>query len=152
VWLQSSGWARRAGGGWAGRLELLCSDGYIVAGGRALASVAWVRFLKHRRATLREWDAGETLRRTAGPEAASQYNPHLFRTDEQVRALELKCVAEGTFFSSSGRRRTYYMKTEFLVGACCGEKTPYVFAEECDGKIHGRPISARALRRLGVLL
>jgi hypothetical protein len=36
------------------------------------------------------------------------------------------------------------------VGVCQGEETEYVFAECTSGFVHGRPISKRALRALGV--
>lgn len=42
------------------------------------------------------------------------------------------------------------MRTDIVVGVCCGDETPYVFAE--SGSIHGRPISERALKKLGAKL
>ena len=111
----------------------------------------WVRYTHHRQAAIAEWDAGLTLKRTAEPEEDSQYNPHLFGTDQAVMRIELLCVETGTQIRDSGNRETKYLRLPgVIVGVCSGEYTEYVFAECTSGFYHGRPISAAALRRLGV--
>jgi hypothetical protein len=64
----------------------------------------------------------------------------------------MECVEKGTLIRDFGHKRTYYMKTDSTVGACCGELTEFVFAEENKGRVHGRPISLAALKKLGVKL
>ncbi|HVC94627.1 MAG TPA: hypothetical protein VND64_13090 [Pirellulales bacterium] len=112
----------------------------------------WQRYKKHRKATRRDWDSGKALKWSEDNEGASQYHPYLFGTDEAVRQIEFQCVENGTEIHASPNKRTYYLETEQIVGACCGELTRYVFAEwhRSGGAIHGRPISITALRKLGV--
>jgi hypothetical protein len=112
----------------------------------------WKRYPFHRKANATSWDKGEAQARTAKKEK-SQYNPHLYATDDQVRELEERCVDTGILISDFGIKRTYYLKTDHVIGVCRGELTSYVFAEwhQC-GDIHGRPISEAALRNLGVKL
>ncbi len=101
---------------------------------------------------MRQWNSQEAHQRTAAPDAASQYNPHFFGTDEAVQELEMKCVEKGMLISESVHRRTYYMKVDEIVGVCRGEETNFVFAEETSGNVHGRPISKAALREMGVVV
>lgn len=113
----------------------------------------WQRIDKHRKATVRTWTSGEARAWSAQNESQSQYNPIEFGTDEAVRDLELRCIEEGTLIRETGNKRTYFMLTEMIVGVCHGDEATYVFAEWHDsGMIHGRPISERALKRLGVRL
>jgi hypothetical protein len=113
----------------------------------------WLRYRKHRRATVGEWDAGVTLRETAQIGADSQYNPHLLETDEQVRELELRCYLQGELIRDSINRETrYFQIADTIVGACSGVYTSFVFVECTSGFFHGRPISPKALRRLGVIV
>lgn len=42
-------------------------------------------------------------------------------------------------------------KADKIVGVCSGEETQYIFAEwRSDGLVHGRPISVKRLREMGV--
>ena len=117
----------------------------------APAPLRWARYTHHRQATIEEWDSGETRKKTRGKGRDSQYNPHLFYTDEQVQALELRCIQEGVTIKESGHRITKYLRLEgTIVGACRGMETEYVFAECTSGDYHGRPISTLALRDMGV--
>lgn len=116
---------------------------------------AWQRRLKHRKATARTWDNGDAQLWSAQHQSESQYNPHLLRTDDDVRDLELRCVNEGVEIASpSTVKRMFYMERPDLgdhVGACSGELTYYVLAEwHRSGAVRGRPISATALRQKGI--
>jgi hypothetical protein len=114
---------------------------------------AWQRIDKHRKATVRTWASGEARAWSSQNESRAQYNPIELATDEAVRDLEMQCVEQGTLIRETANKRTYYMRTDVMVGVCCGDETPFVFAEWHDsGIIHGRPISERALRKLGVRL
>lgn len=76
-----------------------------------------------------------------------------FGSDEAVRDLEMRCVELGTLLRETTNKRTYFMRTDIVVGVCCGDETPYVFAEWHEsGSIHGQPISERALKKLGAKL
>ena len=111
----------------------------------------WQRIDKHRKATVRTWASGEARIWSAQNESRAQYNPIQFGTDEAVRDLELECVEGGTLIRDASNKRTYFMRTEMIIGVCCGEETAFVFAEwHGSGVIHGRPISQTALRKLGV--
>ena len=116
---------------------------------------AWQRRLKHRKATIRTWDNGDAQRWSAQHVSESQYNPHVLVTDNDVRAIELRCLNEGIEIASlSTVKRMFYMERRDLgdyVGVCSGELTFYVFAEwHRSGAIHGRPISSTALHQKGV--
>jgi hypothetical protein len=81
----------------------------------------------------------------------SQYDPHL-SLDEQ-RTLELLCIDEGEAYTDVGEVQKFYMKVDRIIGACSGELTDYIFAQWDGGKgglIHGRPISVKRLREMGV--
>jgi hypothetical protein len=113
----------------------------------------WERYLVHRQAKPEEWDNRTTHKRTKGKRADSQYNPHLFSTDESIRELETKCMREGTQIESSTDKilKKYMRVPGITVGACRGMDTEYVFARATmDGSYHGRPISEIALREMGV--
>lgn len=114
----------------------------------------WVRYSHHRGATVDEWDRGITVRQTqkiGGRTQDSKYNPHFFHTDEQIQAIELRCITDGVVIRDSGHRVTKYLHIRgVIVGACCGVETEYIFAECTSGDYHGRPISIEALRDLGV--
>lgn len=113
----------------------------------------WQRIDKHRKATVRTWMSGEARAWSAQNESRSQYNPIDLGSDDAVRELEMRCIDEGTPIRETAHKRTYFMRTSIVVGVCCGAETTFVFAEWHDsGMVHGRPISERALERLGVKL
>ena len=118
-------------------------------------SRTWQRRLKHRKATIRTWDNGDAKRWSAQHQSESQYNPHLFGTDDSVRDLELRCIDEGIEIPSSSKvKRMFYMERRDLgdyIGVCSGELTYFVIAEwHRSGAIHGRPISPTALQQKGI--
>jgi hypothetical protein len=108
----------------------------------------WQYYTHHRRATIAEWDAGETLRNTANGGDA-QYNPHIYSTHESIRELELHCILDGKIIRETPNKLTAFMKLDVVVGACSGQYTPYVFAECTSGFYHGRPMCEDALRKIG---
>jgi hypothetical protein len=115
--------------------------------------IKWEYYEKHRKVTTRLWDNGEALAISRQDESEAQYNPHLFQSDAEVSAIEIKCVAEGIPIKQRPNKWTFYLKLDCIVGVCCGEETEYVYAEwRQDGGIHGRPISEKALREKKVRL
>jgi hypothetical protein len=105
----------------------------------------WEQRNKHRKATSRNWQAGIEWTKTRD----SQYLPEL--TDEEVRVLEEGCIDEGTVYRDSPHIKKFYINAGRVVGACSGELTTYVFAEwHNTGSFHGRPISIKRLREMGV--
>ncbi len=112
----------------------------------------WERYPKHRKATTRDWDSGLVLKWSAAHESHAQYNPYGFGSDEDVEELEVRCVNDGTPICMGETKWTFYLNVYRVVGVCCGQETDYVFAEWnlSGGAIHGRPISKKALRAMGV--
>jgi hypothetical protein len=110
----------------------------------------WLDYTHHRRATIQEWDSGVTLTKTKNGD--SQYNPHFYSTDEQIRELELHCVMEGAIIRETANKRTAFMKLNHIVGACSGFETRYAFAECTSGFYHGRPMCEEKLKQLGATL
>jgi hypothetical protein len=102
----------------------------------------WHRVDKHRKAGVRAWQISEAGSRSAERRGAAQYNPEIYRTDEQIKEVELKVIQEGELISGTCNRRTYYLKLDNVVGYCCGTKTQYLFVEwnRSGGMIHGHPI------------
>lgn len=111
----------------------------------------WVQYKYHRMATVDDWDSGETLRATTEPEYDAQYNPRLFHSDEVVETLERLAYERGLTITDIGHKEKRYFRLEGqIVGACSGEYTQFLFVECTSGFFHGRPISLKELRRLGV--
>ena len=108
--------------------------------------------VKHRSATVGQWKINIVRTRTNERRAHSQYNPEIYSSDEAIRELEILCVDEGELIVDCDHKKTFYMKTETIVGACSGELTCYVFAEWKSREVHGRPISKAALAKMGVKL
>ena len=112
---------------------------------------------KHLRATIEDWDASRVIKSTQGCEGDSQYNPHRF-TRQNVRDIEIACVRDGIKIRDTASIRKFYMDARrflgddsVIVGVCCGQRTPFVFAEwGASGNIHGRPISTIALKHFRV--
>jgi hypothetical protein len=113
-----------------------------------LTPKSWVFRKKHRRATVREWEESSTCAFTLHDD--SQYNPLILASDDDVRELEVRCVDDGNEIRDSGHKKSFYLDAGFIVGACSGSQTTYVYAEWCSGNVHGRPISEQALNRMGV--
>jgi hypothetical protein len=112
----------------------------------------WLKYTHHRLAEIQSWDSRETHAKTRGPGADSQYNPHLFQTDEQVRAIEERCILEGIVIRETANKVKKYLQVRgVIIGACSGMDTDCVFAECTSGFYHGRPISDIALRKMGVV-
>jgi hypothetical protein len=106
---------------------------------------------KHRKANVRTWNSSNATRWSEQYESQAQYNPLLYKSDASVKSIELRCVDHGTPIHRSPVKWTFYLKENNIVGVCCGERTNFVFAEwHSTGIVHGRPISRKALRLLGV--
>jgi hypothetical protein len=102
----------------------------------------WEKVPKHRKANADAWTRSEARSRSGNRRGAAQYNPEIYHTDEQVKQLELRGVAEGTLITENANRKTYYLRLDVVVGYCCQEPTNYLFVEwnRSGGAIHGRPI------------
>lgn len=112
----------------------------------------WKKYPYHRKANRDAWDSREAHRQTARNQKA-QYNPYLYHTDQQIEAAELGCVNHGTLIAEWLHKKTFFLKTDHVVGCDKGEETSYLFAEwHACGDVHGRPISESELRRLGATL
>jgi hypothetical protein len=105
----------------------------------------WVKLHKHRKATVRDWDAS----RASGYKDA-QYNPHRFHTDAEILAIEESCIAdEANLQRDTGDQRQYVMRIGGTVGVCRGTPTAYLYVEWTLGKgFHGRPMCPAAIRDL----
>jgi hypothetical protein len=112
----------------------------------------WQSRKKHRKANPRLWDDGTAKSNSAEPHGESQYNPYEFGTDDAVRELEFRCVDQGIMIVDEEHLKKFYMDVGRVVGVCSGEETTFVLAEWCSGEVHGRPISKKALLRMGVKL
>jgi hypothetical protein len=90
--------------------------------------------------------------------AATKEEPAYYHPTHAAAAarmdLEMRCVREGVQFQQGHHaKRCYYLRLGFVVGASDGEETEYVYAEHArSGEVHGRPITARELRRRGAQL
>lgn len=107
----------------------------------------WRKLDKHRKATVRNWPNAINWTANGGD---SQYHPKW--TDDDVRSFEFDCIDKGQVYVDHDKIKKFYMKRNDIVGACSGEPTYYVFAEwhASDGSVHGRPISVKRLREMGV--
>lgn len=69
-----------------------------------------------------------------------------------IEELEMRCVAEGQELPRDIRPtvRRFFLDTGETIGASEGEETTVVYVEwGNDGRVHGRPITKRELRRKG---
>ena len=112
----------------------------------------WTNYRKHRKATLKQFHDGTAKSWSAQDASHAQYNPAWLHTDEQIKELELDCIATGTAIRSSDKKRTFYKEATDYVGYCCGTLTKFVFVEwlKSGGSIHGRPICQKTLETMGV--
>lgn len=92
------------------------------------ATITWLSLEKHRKVNKKRWDNGQAL--AMSKNKASQYNPHLYFTDEEVKALETLCLSTGTVIYENADFRSCYLRIPGVeVGVCSGEITEYVYAE-----------------------
>jgi hypothetical protein len=111
------------------------------------AHVHWQPYTKHRVKTW-VWDQSEA-RRSSGEGGPAKYNPRVFQTDQQIEAIERRCLTDGIVVHHDGVIATCYMlvdQKEPYVGVCSGEFTHFIWVEMNCRTFHGRPISLELLR------
>jgi hypothetical protein len=81
----------------------------------------------------------------------SQYHSDL--SEQAQQTLELQCLDDGLEYDIRTPIKKFFMKCNRVIGICSGVHTRYVYAEwhgDCNGLVHGRPISILALNRKGI--
>lgn len=93
---------------------------------------------------------------------AAVFDPNL--TLGQIEAMGMSCLqmVDGNIEAADGvvefhgpvcHIRRFYRRFDFVVGACDGEQTNYLFVEYVNmGSVHGWPASVKCLRRKGANL
>lgn len=114
---------------------------------RDCSNPEWQYYDRHRRAKRPDWDSGRAKASSGKPNGLAQYNPYLYGHDATVKSIEMDCWSSGIEIPGHG---TKYKQADNVVGVCSGVETEFVFAECTDGFVHGRPISKKALSKMGV--
>ncbi|HWB12046.1 MAG TPA: hypothetical protein VG826_22665 [Pirellulales bacterium] len=110
----------------------------------------WVRYAKHRKATVRDVKNGVAKQWSQSENSQAQYHPENYGGDEQVKALDMLCLENGVLIRATAVKRTYYYDCGAgnYVGYCCGTLTTFVHTEwHRAGEIHGRPICKKCLNQ-----
>jgi len=69
----------------------------------------------------------------------------------QVEELETQALNGGILLSEEGPVRYYWAEFDRVIGASCGEETPFVLVEQHrSGPFHGHPVTWEELKRKGV--
>lgn len=113
---------------------------------RVWAPPRWVFYNKHRPPPGLAWNT--LVHETGKPKGEAFYHARI--SVERQQKLEMDCIANGRLFSTIRHKRMYFIKMDDIIGASSGLETSYLYAEHLAcGQVHGRPITADALRKKG---